>query len=232
MIDKWLNFARSVLYPATCVLCGGSGDGNRDLCKDCLQDLPEPGTVCYRCAEPLPAAPPDSLCGRCLNQPPAFDRVIALCEYAPPLDHLIHQLKFSGRLHLARLLGELLAERARRVVRPDCILPMPLHATRLRQRGFNQAMELARPVARTLAAPLDTKTCIRIRATPAQSKLSRTGRQSNVKGAFAVQGPVQTPHIAIVDDVMTTGSTAGELARALKSGGAQKITVIVVARAL
>jgi ComF family protein len=110
-------------------------------------------------------------------------------------------------------------------------VPVPLHRSRLRERGFNQAIELARPVARALAAPLDMRSCCRARATTAQASLSRTARRENLKGAFTMRHELNVRHVVIVDDVMTTGSTADELAQALKGGGAAKVSVLVVARA-
>lgn len=181
---------------------------------------------------PLPAATQQSVCGNCLNNPPAFDRTLALYAYAPPVDYMIQQLKFAGRLYLAPVLGRLLARHAASRVSPECIMPVPLHASRIRERGFNQAMELARPVGRALRIPIDTRTCHRNRATPAQSGMSRQGRQTNIRDAFKIRRPVPATHIALIDDVMTTGSTVNELARALKTNGAREVSVIVVARAI
>jgi ComF family protein len=232
VIDKWLNNAHRALFPPRCVLCEAKGDDGQDICSGCLGDLPLLGVTCSRCAMPLSDVTAASVCGRCLTHPPAFDRTVALCAYAPPVDYMIQQLKFAGQLFFAAVLGALLARHTASRISPERIIPVPLHASRLRERGFNQAMELARPIARHLSLPLDIRTCRKTRATAAQSGMSRRGRHSNIKHAFAVRGKLASAHIALVDDVMTTGSTVNELARVLKLHGAREVTVIVVARAV
>jgi ComF family protein len=153
-------------------------------------------------------------------------------RYAAPLDRLIPALKFGGKLAHARLLGELLAEElaASGARRPELILPVPLHARRLRERGYNQALELARPVARALGLPLETRACTRLRATAAQSGLDLKARRANLRGAFAVPA-LGVKHVAVLDDVVTSGSTVAELARALARAGVERVDVWAVARA-
>lgn len=231
MVNNWLNSVQARLYPATCVLCGARGEANRDLCAGCLEDLPRPGSSCGRCGLPVPGTGGALLCAACLRDPPAFDRTRVLYDYAPPVDQMIRQLKYAGQLHLARLFGMQLATLAAEVPAADCVVPVPLHRSRLRERGFNQAIELARPLARALAVPLDLRSCYRARATTAQASLSRTARRENLKGAFTVRHGLNVRHAVIVDDVMTTGCTADELAQALKRGGTAKVSVLVVARA-
>ncbi len=228
MVQQWL-------YPFTCVLCGRAGAGQRDLCAGCTADLPRPSIACVRCAGPLAAtAGPDPVCGSCLRNPPPYVRSLAALAYAPPVDHLVKELKFDGRLARARLLGSLLAEYLEGCGVQGCqrIVPVPLHPSRLRERGFNQALELARPVARRLGLPIDTRSCVRLRDTAAQSSLTHRQRRSNVRGAFAVQRRMAPERVAIVDDVVTTGHTAGELARALLRGGASEVEVWTLARAM
>ena len=208
-----------------------------DLCLGCQTDLPYQKQACQRCALPLHGVHDDesgvALCGNCLNDSPAYDRVLCVFTYASPVDRLIQDLKFHRKLHIARLLGEIMASHlARRVqTRPDLIIPVPLHSARLRERGYNQALELARPVARKLKIPIDYRSCERLRATPAQSDLPANERPRNVEGVFSITGNVQGRHIAIIDDVMTTGSTVEELATALREAGAGAIDVWVCARA-
>lgn len=158
---------------------------------------------------------------------------MSLWRYAWPADHLIQKLKFNAQLHLARLLGEHLAEHVARHVTqpPQVILPVPLHRTRLRARGFNQALELARPIARRLGIALDYRSGARVRATAAQSLLPAAQRRRNIKGAFQVTQPLAARHVAIVDDVMTTGHTVEEFASTLRKAGVEKIEVWVLARA-
>jgi ComF family protein len=181
---------------------------------------------------PLSATAVEALCGHCQTQPLAFERCLSPFTYRAPLDHLLLGLKFNGRLAPARLLGELMAQWLATMVDvpPDHILPVPLHATRLRERGFNQAVELARPIAKRFGRPLDLDGVRRVRVTPPQSDLSRKERLKNIKGAFEVSRPLNG-QVVIVDDVMTTGSTAHELAQTLLAAGAEQVEVWVCARA-
>lgn len=173
------------------------------------------------------------LCGNCLNDSPAYDRVLSVFTYASPVDHLIQDLKFNRKLHIARLLGDIMAGHLEQHVqtRPDLIIPVPLHGARLHERGYNQALELARPIARKLNLPIDYRSCERSRATPAQSDLPAMERPRNVQGAFNITGSFRGRHVAIIDDVMTTGSTVEELAAALRNAEASAIDVWVCARA-
>ncbi|MEJ2347029.1 MAG: ComF family protein [Gammaproteobacteria bacterium] len=223
----------SWLYPPVCVLCGQAGSGDRDLCPACLADLPFNHPACPRCAAPFAGAT-SGICGHCLHQPPQADAVFALLRYRSPVSELIRGLKFGGRLYVARLLGGLMAERlaARGTAVPERIIPVPLHPRRQRQRGFNQALELARPIARRLGAVLDHDTCRRTRNTRAQSELGARQRRTNVRGAFAATGRLEARHVAVVDDVITTGHTTDELARLLKTHGAERVEVWAAARAV
>jgi ComF family protein len=222
--------------PPVCTLCGGAGGHSagkpRDLCPACQAALSWAGSQCTRCAKPLSATATEALCGHCQTQPPAFERCLSPFNYQAPLDRLLLGLKFNGQLAQARLLGELMADWLVSVVDvpPEHILPVPLHDTRLRERGFNQSLELARPIAKRFGLPLSTQAVRRIRATPPQSDLSRKQRLKNIKGAFEVRQPLKG-QVVIVDDVMTTGSTAHELARTLLDAGAERVEVWVCARA-
>lgn len=227
MVYKWTHWIQRQLLPCHCALCRAPDPSDLGLCAGCLNDLPRVAFACPRCARALPR--PDLPCGRCQTHPPAFDHAIALFRYAAPLDGLLLQLKFGQAAHLARLFAALLAERLRSEPLPDCILPVPLHPGRQRERGFNQAIEIARPLARRLGCALDLDTCIRSRATPPQSRLSARERRRNLRGAFRLtRAPAR--HIALLDDVMTTGSTLDELATLLRRGGAERIDVWVCAR--
>ncbi|HHM05313.1 MAG TPA: ComF family protein [Gammaproteobacteria bacterium] len=213
-------------WPRCCVLCGLVGQ--QDLCEACAADLPRTGSACERCAEALSAT---GVCGRCLREPPSFDRILAPLRYQAPLDLLIRQLKFRDKLHLARVLGEVLAKEWATAPRPDALVPVPLHAARLRERGFNQALELSRPLARHLRLPLLKRACRRVRATQTQSALPAQRRRGNVRGAFEAALPGHARHVAVVDDVVTTGHTVNEVARALKKAGAERVDVWCCARA-
>lgn len=227
MVYKWPRWLQRRLLPCHCRLCLAPDPTDLGLCAGCLLDLPWLTSACPRCARPLPR--PDLPCGSCQTRPPAFDRAVALFRYAAPLDALLLQLKFGQAVHLAHPFAALLAERVRTETTPDCILPVPLHPGRQRERGFNQAIEIARPLARQLGCALDLETCLRSRATPPQTRLSAQARRRNPRGAFEL---TRTPprHVVLLDDVMTTGSTLNELARLLRRGGAERVDVWVCAR--
>lgn len=220
-------------------MCGSQGQADLDICRDCQADLPIQTSACYQCALPLHgiATKTAAWCGRCLKDPPSYDRTLSVFQYAHPVDHLIHDLKFNRKLAIARLLGELMAQQLKKragvlsPALPQLIIPVPLHAARLRERGYNQAMELARPIACALKIPIDYQHCQRQRATAIQSDLPANERPRNVKGVFSVVKKLSVRHIAIVDDVMTTGATAGEFAATLRGAGVEKIEVWVCARA-
>ncbi len=229
-VYHWLKNVQEVIYPLRCLLCGAPGEGGRDLCCHCFAELPHNPVACPLCALPL-AAHEVGLCGECLKHASPLDGSIVPFRYAPPLDHLLLGLKFNQQLVNARLLGGLMAEAiaARGDKRPDCILPVPLHRRRLRERGFNQALELARSVSRQLGIPLAAELAVRPMATAAQSSLEKKARQRNIRGAFAVRGELPA-HIAILGDVVTTGSMVNELARLLRRGGAKRVVVWACAR--
>jgi len=199
------------------------------VCSGCLQDFFDPGCArCPVCAARLPQPAPR--CGRCLAAAPAFDRTIALGDYAPPVDGMVGALKSGGRLDLARVFGDLLAGRIGPGGPVDCLLAVPLADRRQRERGFNQSHEIARVVARRLALPLPRAALVRLRAGPPQQSLPLQARRSNVRGAFALGAPLRARCAAVVDDVMTSGATLDEIARVLKRAGIERVVNLVVAR--
>lgn len=201
---------------------------NGAWCEPCGAALPYlPEAHCPVCALPTPAG---AVCGRCLKKHPQFDRTVAVFAYKFPLDKLVQAFKFDEQLHLAASLADTLAERI--TTRPDCIVPMPLHAARLKQRGHNQSLELARRVARKLGIPLLAHACRRVRDTPPQSALKWKEREKNLRRAFHCGEGVTGKHVAIMDDVMTSGASLNELALALRRKGAREISAWVVARTL
>jgi ComF family protein len=216
------------VVPPACLLCGARS--TRSLCPGCLADLPwHRQPQCPQCALPTPDG---QLCGACLQHPPAFDRTQAALTYAFPLDQMIPRLKYHGQLAIAPVLGECLAQALEHAPRPDRLIAMPLHAARIRERGFNHATEIARSVARQLGLPLDLDSCRRTRDTPPQMGLKYDARRRNVRGAFSCSGEVQEQRIALIDDVMTTGTSLDELAATLKLAGALEVSCWVVARTL
>ncbi len=230
---NWLNIIQNYLLPPTCLLCANAGEDNRDLCHSCYRHLTRNTQCCYQCAQwlEIPTLIPVR-CGRCLSKRPAFDETVAPFIYQGAIQHLITALKFRADFKNARLLGQLLAQYLRQSTEPpELILPVPLHTSRYRERGFNQAIEIAKTVSKELQIPLDLNSCRRIRDTPHQTQLTAKQRRKNLKNAFTLVKPINTQHIAILDDVMTTGSTAHELATALKKAGAVRVDVWVCARA-
>ncbi|GMV29792.1 MAG: competence protein F [Rhodanobacteraceae bacterium] len=231
-VDGWLQRLGFALLPSRCLLCGGAGAVARDLCAACRADLAPNEPACACCGQPLALAA--AACGRCLRRKPAFQATWAPLRYAPPLAGLMTRFKFGGDLAAGRVLAEIALEHWHRLppARPDTLLPVPLHPDRLRERGYNQALELARPIARATGIPLLPDVLQRGRATPAQSGLSALARRRNLRGAFAVRAGAALPaHVAVVDDVMTTGATAQECALALRRAGVVRVDVWAVARA-
>jgi ComF family protein len=225
----WLcNDASRLLWPARCLLCGEAGEDACDLCRACAATLPWNRIACGRCALPLPAP---GTCGRCLRRPPPLAAVQAACRYGFPLDRLLPRFKFHQDLAAGRLLAQLMAEACAPLPRPDALIPIPLHRTRLRQRGYDQALELARPLARALSLPVRDDTLLRVRATLPQSELDAIARRRNLRDAFGVRsGGVLPKHVVLVDDVMTTGATLHAAAKALLRAGVQRVDAWVCAR--
>jgi ComF family protein len=202
------------------------------MCRDCAADLSRNEPACSVCAEPLPAAYEPRVCGACLRNPPPFESSFVPYRYAYPLDHLVQGLKFRHELPCGRVLGQLFAAclLARGAPLPHAIVPVPLALRRYRQRGYNQAIELALSIRRVTGVAVQSDIATRQRETAEQAGLDRKARRRNVTGAFAVVAPLQAQHIAILDDVVTTGSTVRELADGLRRAGAQRIEVWAIAR--
>jgi len=232
-VNNWLAIIQDCLYPPTCLLCGDPGGSQLDLCASCAASLPYNTHACQRCGVPWNrGAPVAPLCGQCQKQPPAYDSTQALLIYENPASYLIRALKFNAHYPCARLLGTLMAEQLSGVSdKPEQIIPVPLHAQRYHRRGFNQAIEIACPIARILDIPLNLTCCSRTRNTPPQARLSAKERKNNLKNAFTVTKAPTAEHVAILDDVVTTGSTVDELAKALRKTGVKRIDVWACARA-
>ncbi len=223
----------AAILPSRCLLCGAEGSRDLDLCSGCLADLPRNTCCCARCA--LPLDHPAEQCGICLKREPPFASAWVPFRYAHPLDLLEARFKFHRDLAAGRLLASLVIDAAHRHLTaplPECLLCVPLHRDRLRARGYNQALELARPLARALGIPLDAHALIRTRSTSAQTGLDAKARRRNLHDAFAVSADAKLPaHIAILDDVMTTGTTLRECAKVLRHVGVERVDVWALARA-
>ncbi len=228
----WPHALARLLLPNACALCGA---GCRDaLCPPCQRDHVDAQPArCRRCANPMQTGSARWHCGACQAQRPAYDATIAAASYGSPLDQLILQLKFGGVLALAPWCAGALGRSVARqdgFVLPNLLCPVPLGAARLRERGFNQALEIARPLSRQLGVPLRARLAIRARETPAQSSLT----PADLRNAFIIAPQylalVRGQHIGLVDDVMTSGHTLDELARLFKRHGAARVSNLVFAR--
>lgn len=219
-------------WPSQCAVCHGWGAGR--ICGRCAKRFADPVDRCRRCAARVVAG--IALCGRCVRSPPSFESTIAAVDYSHPWDRLIGDFKYRGGLDLGGALCDLLmaAHQRHAADTPDWLLPVPLGAQRLRERGYNQSWVLARLCSRRLGCRTDASMLLRIRETPHQLSLPRERRLANVRGAFAIEPTRRAEligrRIALIDDVMTTQATADELSRALLVAGAQSVQVWVVAR--
>jgi ComF family protein len=225
------------VMPRACVLCGEAGVL---LCPACRDDATASMTHgCLRCALPLQTMSQPRLCGRCLRRPPAYDQTCAAAAYAAPFEQLVRGLKYGATLAYAPLLADLLDARARVALGADLdaidvLLPVPLSRERMASRGFNQAIEIGRVLARRWRRPLDTASVLRIHDTPPQAGLRLAARRRNVRRAFAVidarRDRLTGRCVGVVDDVMTSGATLDEFARTLKRAGVARVFNLVVAR--
>ncbi|MGY6631428.1 MAG: ComF family protein [Wenzhouxiangella sp.] len=224
-VDHWL-------YPPTCLLCGLEAGYHSDCCDHCRRDLPLIEAACQRCG--LEVAHSVDECGRCQQQPPAFDATWSAFAYRGAIEGLVQRFKFQRDLAAGRVLAEQMARRLSElpIPMPDCLVPVPLHIRRRLWRGFNQAELLCRDLTRCLGGPVWRPLLRRRQATRAQSGLAAEQRRGNVQGAFGVRRvPPGIRHVALVDDVMTTGATLDECARVLKAAGIERVDVWVAARA-
>ncbi|WP_296255071.1 MULTISPECIES: ComF family protein [unclassified Pseudomonas] len=218
-----------------CLLCDEQTDSDTSICTACASDLPWLTDQCERCALPLSMS--GLTCLQCMRRPPAFDEVIAAWLYDFPIDVLVTRFKHQGKWPLGRLLAELLGLTLQHrfdegLARPDMMIPVPLANKRLRQRGYNQAAMLANWLGEQLRLPVDERLVKRIKETPAQQGLDAKARKRNLREAFVLAEPadVKGKHVALVDDVLTTGSTADAIARLLVRAGADRVDVYCLAR--
>lgn len=226
-LSRILSVLAEMVLPQQCEVCGAHS-GNEAVCVDCAAGLQRAAvSACVVCALPLPYS---GVCGRCLKRPPAFDASRAALAYTFPVDQLVQALKYRHRLGLAGYFSGLLAETGRSL-EVDCVVALPMHARGLRERGFNQAQEIARPLARAWELPLLQGAVRRVRDGVPQASLNGTARRRNVRGAFSADSAqLAGKSVLVVDDVMTTGATLEAFARELKRAGAVRVENIVVAR--
>ena len=223
--DKLLN----TLLPSRCLICRQPSRQRLALCAQCQAKLPFNNLSCRICAQPLATA--GLVCGDCQLHTPYYDLTIAPLAYRDDVRQLIIELKFQGRLRNAKLLAELFLKALKPGERPHCLIPIPLHPKRIRERGYNQSLEIARQLAAVTGIRMDPYSTRRRRYTDRQADLGLKEKRNNVRGAFEVIQEDLPEHVAIVDDVMTSGHTVNEFARVLKKSGVKKISVWAMARA-
>ncbi|WP_345852746.1 ComF family protein [Nitrosomonas sp. HPC101] len=202
---------------------------HQDICTACLQDFP--GLLQEHCPSCLLPMPSSQICGTCLRKPPAWNHIRAAVRYTYPVDALIQALKYRSALPLAPILADLLLTELQKDPLPDYVIPVPLHPARLRERGFNQALEISRYLCRETGCKLLATACARTRSTPSQTEIPWKKRKQNVRNAFICTQDFAGKQVAIVDDVMTSGATMNELARVIRRQGADSVHAWVIARA-
>jgi len=218
----------SKLMPIHCRLCG-IASYDHALCKDCISDLPKIGPACPRCAHPTPNS---RLCGRCLAHPPEYHFSTSIYNYQDPIDRLIVDYKFNDKLYLSNFFAQCMFERLKNKQLPELLIPIPLHPNKLKQRGYNQSFELAKALSKHLNIPTSNEFLERIIDTKPQSSMPFKQRKKNIQHAFKSSIKIPFNHIALIDDVLTTGHTANAAAKTLRLAGASKIEVWTIARAI
>lgn len=235
-IKRVFSQSLSLLLPQHCIFCREKTSNPFALCTHCYHALPNNVNHCHRCSLPLEPSEETTrqLCGNCLSHRYYYDQVYSPFLYHDGVRFLIRQLKYHQKLHYTAVLTKLFTETfasQEYFALPQVFIPMPMHPARIRQRGFNQSMELARLLSRYYKKPLDSGSLIRIRNTRLQAGLNGKQRQKNVLLAFKLIKPLEYQHVALIDDVMTTGSTVNEASRELKAGGIEQVDIWCIARA-
>lgn len=228
------QWADTIIMAPRCLLCYQSLHFRELLCPRCYEGLPWQIQACLRCGGPLPAACDPEICGICLLTPPPFHKVVSAFHYQPPINHWVISMKFHAELYFLRLFAEAMIQQVKTIYEaeswPAALIPIPLHRWRLFKRGYNQALELSKLLSRELFIPTIYQGIERIQSTRPQTLLPKESRARNVKDAFLVQAKLPN-HVAIVDDVLTTGHTVAALTKALFKQGVEKVDVWCVARA-
>jgi ComF family protein len=231
MRQKLWSIAQSLRLPSICTLCNQFHKNSLSVCFHCMEFIIPLSLACQYCAYPLP----DKQylhCGQCIKNPPAFDKALIAYTFEEPLRSLLHQFKYHDGLYLGTFISELMLKALDpQTVKPQCLIPVPMHPKRLKERGFNQAAILTRLLAKQLNLPYDLTSCQKIINTAPQASLNGDQRQKNIHKAFFCQ---QLPyeHVTIIDDLLTTGSTANELARTLKKEGVKTVDIWCCARTI
>jgi len=230
-MNNWLNIIQSIFYPYTCFICNQAGENELDLCEKCHNNLNPLGQSCKICGIAMHTEQPHT-CGRCLRKTPYYDNVTTLYKYDEISKQLIQALKFNSKYSCARTMGRLMSDHFHHHdTLPDAILAVPLHKKRRRERGFNQAQLIAQHIHQQLDIPLLNNACTRTVNTASQTTLKAKERRKNLNNAFSYNNPHTLNSVAVIDDVVTTGSTANEIARTLKRSGVKYVEIWAFARA-
>ncbi len=229
-MSDWLNRILYGLLPGKCILCTTDTDRYLDLCIDCELDLPTIANPCWQCGLNIPRG--QEICGSCMLNPPPFSHCFSSFEYSAPIDNLIVKFKNHQQIILGKVLAKVMSQQYLRhhLVFPDSWLPVPLHKSKLKSRGFNQALEIAEVLGDTTNIPVNSRLCRRIRNTEDQKSLTAAQRAANIKNVFVIDQPLNGESVGIVDDVVTTASTVSELSRLLLDHGATEVQVVCLAR--
>lgn len=230
MRQKLLSITQSLRLPSICALCNQFHKGILAVCSDCIELIPKLGPSCQHCAYPLPQSS-HLICGNCIKKPPYFDHAFIAYQFEEPLRSLLHDFKYNNGLYLSSFLSHLMLQAQPDIRESQCLIPVPMHPKKLQQRGFNQAVILAKLLAKQYKIPYDVTRCQKIKNTPPQVDLDKEQRQKNLRKAFhIVSMPYQ--HVILVDDLLTTGSTANELAFTLKQSGVARVDIWCCARTI
>jgi len=232
MVYQWVKNKLNAFFSQACLLCGEFQASSTSLCNTCKQQLPRMVYCCPQCGIALPDTT-STRCGQCIKSPPPIDQTRCIFSYEPPISFLMQQLKLNQALYLADTLGKEMANylSTQLTSPPELIIPVPLHIRRLHSRGYNQALELSRPISKELNIPINWQCCERIKNTQSQAQLAAKARKTNVKNAFIIKNLPEVKYVAIVDDTMTTGHTVWALAALLKQAGVQRVDAWICARA-
>ncbi|PHS72438.1 MAG: phosphoribosyltransferase [Cycloclasticus sp.] len=234
-VNIWLNNAQTYIYPHTCFLCDQPSSTSMDLCTTCLNDFHSIDQRCTYCDIELSGVSlvtTNLVCGRCLKTTPYYDKIRTLYRYSDATRFLIQSLKFNAKHSCARTIGTLMARHFSHLnEKPDALIAVPLHPKRLIERGFNQSDLIAQYIQQTLDVPMISHQLQRVTNTVSQSTLKAPERRKNLTNAFRYELLKTYPSIAVIDDVVTTGSTANEIAKTLKKAGVKRVEIWAFARA-
>ena len=231
MRQKLHSITRSLRLPSICTLCNQFHKGTLAVCSHCIDYIKPLGITCTYCAYPLSDGS-YLVCGKCIKNPPYFDKALIAYSFEEPLRSLLHHFKYYNGLYLGSFLGFLMLKAFKdRTDPPQCLIPVPMHPEKLKQRGFNQAAVLTKIIARVLQLPYDLSSCQKISNTVPQASLNGEQRLKNLNNSFFCK-PLNFDHVVLIDDLLTTGATVNELAHTLKKNGVKRVDVLCCARTI